>query len=126
MDKSVHSQWCPECEQYQCYVGIRCTGCDITDDELDEMIEEGHTDVLDETSKRQWAQEDWVAVKRFEGPQFAGGTKKDCMNQLSEELGVSISTSRICPGLYEYSNEWLIGRPGAFEDRGIGQALNPK
>jgi len=134
---------------YYTHVGVRCVGCDLSKDELDEMAQKeqqenvGGTDMsstdMSSTGRRQkekWMEEDWVVVHRRYGPEFAADTKKECVGYASgQEDSKDRTTERVRRGLYRYQpqdsynrqflNTYWIGRPEAFEAQGITYMLDP-
>lgn len=132
--KSTQSQWCPECEQFTTHYGVKCTGCDVSDEEFERLVEQesgsttGDSSDADPTKLAEPADEtdledaEWILCRERE-PTFGASQKKDCMEKLAEEAEVqSPSTSRYASGLYFTvfdGTKYWIGRQEAFEQIGI-------
>jgi len=119
--------WCPECEQFTAHYGIKCSGCDMSDEEVEKAVKK-ESDLEPENTtnnvapSRDWSKESWVVCEN-RNPVFAESQKKECSKRLASEFDVEdTSSTRYDSGLYyidEGSVRYWIGRPDAYEENGF-------
>jgi len=143
VDMDTEFGWCPECEQFTTHYGIQCAGCDMTDEEIQEVIEKenrseskpsiddlaegrviGESDGSENTespAEMEWEEDEWVVCSGGD-PVFSASQKKDCVKYIEEESGIdNLTTTRKETGLYLadiIGDTYWIGRPEGYEKAG--------